>query len=204
MNSLRAELFGATRRTPEFALLLPPGWQRQPADADVLVDLLRAKLERLPDVNPSVLDSIEELRTLASAEAGQQRGVIGVLAPADASSDDFTPMTISLAWLESPAGVRITTLARDLVERRDAAPMDSQNAILRWVDREVEQIDGTRVHTVHPSYLIRVPGAVDRALLIRATILGGAESARLDEELISTMILLSDGIVATFRWRRDD
>ncbi|MFE6509272.1 hypothetical protein ACFVDI_19640 [Nocardioides sp. NPDC057767] len=140
------------------------------------------------------------------AQAGNPESherLIAWITQQDVSVDDFAPMSLALAWLEAPPGRSMTSLAKQLVSGRGAGPLDDSGAILRWVDRVDLPVDGGVVHTVQPTYLIRVPHAPETALIIRATILNGAEGNHIDDEGISAMTLLSDSIVGTFRWKRD-
>lgn len=110
---------------------------------------------------------------------------------------------MGLAWIQAPAGTEITSMAKQLVANRRAAPLDAGGAILRWVDRSNLAVDGGLLHLVQPTYVIRVPHAKDTALIIRTTILDGGNGTHADPNDIEMMTLLSDGIVATFRWGRN-
>ncbi|MEU0317239.1 hypothetical protein [Nocardioides sp. NPDC006273] len=205
VNSLRAELFGATTKTPPFGLLLPQGWAKRPADMDALRDQVRAALERSPGVDAirmrASLDAI--LAQADNADPQARERMIAWVSQVDVPVDDFVPMSMALAWIQAPAGSAMTSMAKQLVTDRGAAPLDDRGTILRWVDRVDHAVDGGTVHTVQPTYLIRVPHAPDTALMIRTTILDGGNGEHVGEQDIQTMTLLSDGIVATFRWRND-
>lgn len=204
-NGLRAELFGATTKTPPFAMLLPEGWVAKPADMEALGSQVQSALSRVPGADTARLrasvDSVIAQAGAASPESKER--LIAWITQQDVSADDFAPMSLALAWLEAPQGTSMVSLAKQLISGRGAAPLDDAGTILRWVERADLPVDGGVVHTVQPTYLIRVPHAPDTALIVRATILDGAEGNHLDEEGISAMTLLSDGIVATFRWKRD-
>jgi hypothetical protein len=203
-NSLRAELFGATTKTPPFAMLLPEGWVAKPADMEALGSQVQAALARVPGADTARLRaSIDSVMAQAGTGPESKERLIAWITQQDVSVDDFVPMSLALAWLEAPPGSSMVSLAKQLVSGRGAAPLDDTGTILRWVDRPDLPVDGGVVHTVQPTYLIRVPHAPDTALIIRTTILDGTEGNHLDEEGISAMTLLSDGIVATFRWKRD-
>ncbi|GGR53594.1 hypothetical protein J2S40_001362 [Nocardioides luteus] len=203
-NSLRAELFGATTKTPPFAMLLPEGWVTKPADMEALGSQVQAALAQVPGADTARLRaSVDSVLSQAGVGAESNERLIAWITQQDVPVDDFVPMSFALAWLEAPAGTSMMSLAKQLVNGRNAAPLDEAGTILRWVDRADLPVEGGVVHTVQPTYLIRVPHAPETALIIRATILDGAEGEHLDEEGVSAMTLLSDGIVATFRWKRD-
>lgn len=203
-NGLRAELFGATTKTPAFAMLLPEGWVAKPADMEALGVQVQSALARVPGADTARLRaSVDAVIAQAGASPESNERLIAWITQQDVSVDDFAPMSLALAWLEAPPGASMVSLAKQLVSGRGAGPLDDAGTILRWVERADLPVDGGVVHTVQPTYLIRVPHAPDTALIIRATILDGAEGNHLDEEGISAMTLLSDGIVATFRWKRD-
>lgn len=195
-DSLRAELFGATTKTPPFGLLLPQGWAKQPADLNALRDQVRAVMDRSPGV-----DAI--LAQTDSADPQARERMIASVSQVDVPVNDFVPMSMALAWVEAPAGSAMTSMAKQLVTERGAAPLDDRGTILRWIDRVDHAVDGGTVHTVQPTYLIRVPHAPDTALMIRTTILDGGNGEHAAANDIQAMTLLSDGIVATFRWRND-
>lgn len=204
-DSLRAELFGATTKTPPFGLLLPQGWAKQPADLNALRDQVRAVMDRSPGVDAfrmrASVDAI--LAQTDSADPQARERMIAWVSQVDVPVDDFVPMSMALAWLEAPAGSAMTSMAKQLVNDRGAAPLDDRGTILRWVDRVDHSVDGGTVHTVQPTYLIRVPHAPDTALVIRTTILDGGNGEHAAEHDVQAMTVLSDGIAATFRWRND-
>jgi hypothetical protein len=203
-SGLRAELFGATTKTPPFAMLLPEGWAAKPADMEALGSQVQSAFARVPGADTARLRaSIDSMMAQAGASPESNERLIAWITQQDVPVDDFVPMSFALAWLEAPPGTSMVSLAKQLVNGRGAAPLDEAGTILRWVDRADLPVDGGVVHTVQPTYLIRVPHAPDTAVIVRATILDGADGTHLDEEGISAMTLLSDGIVATFRWKRD-
>jgi hypothetical protein len=204
-DSLRAELFGATKKTPPFGLILPQGWAKQPADLNALRDQIHAVMGRSPGVDAirmrASVDAILAQADIADTQARER--MIASVSQVDVPVDDFVPMSMALAWVEAPAGSAMTSMAKQLVAERGAAPLDDRGTILRWVDRVDHSVDGGTVHTVQPTYLIRVPHAPDTALMIRTTILDGGNGEHAAANDIQAMTLLSDGIVATFRWRND-
>lgn len=202
-DGLRAELFGATAKTPAFGMLLPEGWVARPADMESLGAQVQSAIARVPGADGARLRaSVDSVIAQAGNPESHER-LIAWITQQDVSVDDFAPMSLALAWLEAPPGRSMTSLAKQLVSGRGAGPLDDRGAILRWVDRVDLPVDGGVVHTVQPTYLIRVPHAPETALIIRATILNGAEGNHIDDEGISAMTLLSDSIVGTFRWKRD-
>lgn len=202
IDGLRAELVGATERTPAFALLLPNGWGSQPADVDALRRQARDVLGQIQGVDRDRLGaSVQGL--LAQVPGGSGECMIAVITQQDVAAEDFAPMSLALAWVRAPSGTTIMALAGQLVRGRAAARMDAAGGILRWVDQVDLPVDDGVVHTVQPTYLIRVPDTEDTALIIRTTILAGAGKQSIGDEGINAMTLLSDSIVATFRWRRD-
>lgn len=204
-DSLRAELFGATKKTPPFGLILPQGWAKQPADLNALRDQIHAVMGRSPGVDAirmrAGVDAI--LAQADNADTQARERMIASVSQVDVPVDDFVPMSMALVWVEAPAGSAMTSMAKQLVAERGAAPLDDRGTILRWVDRVDHSVDGGTVHTVQPTYLIRVPRAPDTALMIRTTILDGGNGEHAAANDIQAMTLLSDGIVATFRWRND-
>lgn len=204
-GSIRAELFGATTRAPAFALLLPAGWVAQPADGTAVAGRLRDAARRIPGADRARFGaSIEALISqLNGTAAANDERMIATITQSGSDPEAFVPMSMALAWVQAPAGSRIVSLASQLVADRGAAPLDEAGAIFRWIDRVTTPLDDVEVHTVQPTYLIRVPSGADTALIIRATILDGVAEQRLGDEQLAGMTALSDGIVSTFRWRRD-
>ncbi|MGH3352760.1 MAG: hypothetical protein ACRDPS_18990 [Nocardioides sp.] len=203
-GSLRAELFGATTKTPPFGLLLPQGWAKQQADLSTLRDQVHAVMDRSPGVDAfRMRASVDAMLAQTDADPQARERMIAWVSQVDVPVDDFVPMSMALAWLDAPAGSAMTSMARQLITDRGAAPLDDRGTILRWVDRVDQSVDGGTVHTVQPTYLIRVPHAPDTALIIRTTILDGGNGEHSSDQDIASMTLLSDGIVATFRWRND-
>lgn len=163
----------------------------------------QSALARVPGADGARLRaSVDSVIAQAGTSPESHERLIAWISQQDVSVDDFAPMSLALAWLEAPPGTSMTSLAKQLVSGRGAGPLDEGGSILRWMDREDLLVDGGVVHTVQPTYLIRVPHAPETALVIRATILDGAEGNHIDEEGIAAMTLLSDSIVATFRWKR--
>lgn len=201
--SLRAELIGTNGALPAFALLLPDGWTSGTGDLGEMHDAVEASLVALPATSRAAVRSSLRILLEDAAERATRAEIIRVFTQSDVSADSYVPMSIVASWLRSPGSRSIQDLGAQLIRTRNAGLLDPDGTILRWTeDGKVPVDDGTvEVHGIN--YMLAVPGHPAVGLVLRTSILRGADGVAVDDEPMAAMTMLSDSIVSTVRWRRD-
>lgn len=200
--SLRAELIGSTGTLPEFAVLLPQGWEAIDPEFDSIRTRLDDAFARLPlETRAALKPRLEEFLDEARAEA--LRGdVIRTFAPTAVDDEVAPPVTLVASWLKAPGASTVSGLGASMIERFGAQPFDPSGTTLKWSIAERREVDGGEVELAGAGYLLRVPHEPAVALLFRATILRGTGDDLVSDEGIAAMTLVCDAIVASVRWRR--
>ncbi|MDF2920536.1 MAG: hypothetical protein K0S70_4754 [Microbacterium sp.] len=201
--SLRAELIGSMANgDPDFAVLLPPGWEATSPEFTSPRDRVSAAVATLPlHAQGAARARMAELLDTARAEA-ERADVIRIFAPTASSEKDVVPVSLVAAWLNAPVGSTAAQLGSELIERHGASPLDPTGAILTWRIDTTAQIESSTVRISGAGYLLRAPGLTHKALLFRSTIFGGLDSTKISDEGVAAMGRLCDAIVASVRWRK--
>lgn len=203
-GSLRTELIGGGD-LPEFAILLPHGWRYMAGDAEHLFETLLAAVKEVPHqarqgLEPSIRSMIEQAR---SAPGSRRLDMAGVIRQVDVPEDQHVPMSITLSWFRPPTGATVQSFGRHLIETRSAAPMPDSPGLLRWTEVSDLESDGDRGKFGGPSYLVPAAGNQRLALMIRTVLPIPSSPSEEEQRMQQAMVLLSDSIVSTLRWKRD-
>lgn len=206
MTSLRAELIGAGKDRPRFALLLPDGWEFAEGSDERFTSEAEEVISNLPrEVRTRLEPGLRELMRQAKSSAASKRTeVAGVVRQVDAASDQYLPMSLIFHWFTPPTGASVQDFGGRLIQQKDAAPMQEAPGVLRWLDEQVITSEGESGTFGGPSYLIPHGGDKNLALLIKC-VLPVPEHPDEDAARMQAMAyLMADSIVGTLRWRRDD
>lgn len=205
MSSLRAELIGGDDQRPGFAVLLPHGWRYEEGDVEHFYDgLLSAVKDLPPEARTRLESSVRQMvRQARSEPASKRTELAGVIRQVDVPEEQFVPMSLTLNWFRPPSGGTIQDFGRYLIEARDAAPMQGSTGVLRWLEVSTMESDGERGEFGGPAYLIPVEGNQLLALMIRTVLPVPRNPNEEEQRMQGAMVLLSDSIVSTLRWKRD-
>lgn len=200
--SLRAELLGTTDDGPQFAVLLPAGWESVDPSLDDVEGRARTAMQVLPAAARHA--TTRQLSAmLASARAEATKGkIIRLFSPLAAPDEVAPPVSLVASWLRVPAGGTTEQMVHDIVAAYGAAPFDPAGTILRWTLTSSKSVEGADIDTDGAGYLLRVPHHADRLLLFRSVILRGVGTDRIADDGVAAMTLACDAIVASVRWRR--
>lgn len=205
-GSLRAELIGSEDNDlPEFAILLPHGWRYERGSADHFYEELLEVAEHLPpQASPTLKASIRQMVQQArSVPASRRTDLAGVIRQVDVPERQFVPMSLTLNWFRPPSGATVQSFGRNLIETRGAEPMEGTAGILRWPEVTSMESGDERGDFGGPAYLVPIAGNQRLALMIRTVIPLPQNPDEDEQRMREALILLSDSIVSTLRWKRD-
>lgn len=184
---------------PEFRIAIPEPWSlifmtpEEQAKEDAKASTVFKSAGR-PD-----LDAQFKMLALRSRRRMSQSNVFAVIRQQDIELDDFLPLAITLAKLESRDESSLDSFMAEQIHARNAAPLERATWAMHWVEDHVgdAELAGLQGRTL--SYAIAAPETGRReAILISATISNpGLDNAR---PVFDALGFFVDALVRSFSW----
>ncbi|MFB8387755.1 hypothetical protein ACFC3F_11515 [Microbacterium sp. NPDC055910] len=204
MSDLRAELRGEPAPPiPEFAVVVPSGWDEfAPTDA-AQTELLDKAIERARQAHRP--DLAAQLRAYTGrAFAGMRSAeTLRFYIQTDSWSDDVVlPLSITASLRRPPAGSTLDAVVTDLIRTKGAVALYDDKRFVRWQSRSTLGLGAGYVQQLSTAYLTPVPGA-QRTVALQFTAVVAApadDTVDLETPFVRSMFDLTDAIVSTLVW----
>lgn len=197
MNSLADQLKSAAPPV-SYRIAVPPGWRQFTPDPTGEAAMTAHAVGRFRQAGRPDVEAVVRRRIREYFEGLRRAKAVAVYLPGE--TDDETPVPMSVVAFRHTAerGTTSADVARSR-SRGTAVEVEMPSARLwRWQeDREgLEGEKDVSTRTLH--YLVAAPDDARRAILFSTALLHVTGEG--DAEWVTTLELLSDAIVGTFRW----
>lgn len=206
MGSLLEELKGGGN-TPQFVLVLPPGWQEFDPSAETEADLLGIVREKAMHMHrPDIYAQLRTMTARAFADMKASRTLKFYIQTGSWSNDMVLPLSMTATLLTSEPDFTLDQMVVELIRSRGATSLEGDKRFVRWQTQSEAppEIGGVRQFAV--GYLTPIPGTKrQQAIQFTATaVLPPDDPAGWDDPFVSRMFALTDAIVSTVRWPKGE
>lgn len=197
--SLREQLGGAA--DPDFALVLPPGWERREVTSDEEERMLSGVRSRLRDAHrPDLYARMSELVQEAFVQMRRVSTVAMFLPSPDAEDALYLPASLTAGVQHADAGTNLDSFVASAVRTQGATPLLEDKRFLRVERDATKTLDGDTTGVTTVVYLTPVPGSQRRRALQLTLVVMHPVDAPPDDPPLVAIKALFDLCVSTLNW----
>jgi len=198
--SLKDDLLRVDSPTPEFRLLLPPGWKQYLPDELTEQELLREAKVRLRDAHRPDLAAELIGMTRRAFEQMRRSESLAFYMGLPPDENNVLPLSITVSKRIGPNGGTLDGQVADLIRTKGALPLNDDQVMIRWETQQTHTVGRDKITTQTISYLTPIPGTARREALLFVGVVPHPIQLSRHDEVIESYIYACDVIMSTFAW----